>query len=241
MQSTLSHNMKNTLLLGCAFLGTALAALGQPAAIHRSQPFINGQMLVVSNNVTVTNGGPNTPYISPIGSNVQVGFTNGLSLSTNGSTVTTNFSSIVPNWANDVVVGSDANGNECTNYTITAMVNYTNIMLGQNQYTWPFNNTPTNYFPMAFSNTNAITLVFVRQTMDYYGATNFFGSSTSNDFFTWTFRAATNGITISTNVPIQFLVGASRIRLLTAACDNTTTSSGAQLNQVTLDGFVVHQ
>ena len=224
-------------------------AFAQNGAIHQNQSFLNGQGLFVTNNATITNNqvtvsgvggqGVGLFYISPSLVQLQSGYTNGLVLTTNGSTVYTNFSFVSPNWAQNVNGFANVNGDVGTpNVTLAALVNYTNVFLGPNQNFYPTNAATGTYIAAGVSNTNTVTLTFVRQVDSRFGDSYLSYGTTTADTFTWVFAApAAPGGVVTTNVPASFFTGTRRVMLKTVGASTASNSQGIILNDVSLSGF----
>jgi hypothetical protein len=244
--------MKKTLLsIGLACIATLAHGAG---ALWASQSFLNGQTLWITNNTTVTNpgyynfinhfasGDNGNWFITLSGANVQSGLTNTV-LSTNGTTVITNLITLLPYWSAfpNPIIPSNNNGDAQNNAAIWVAMDYTNILLGPNQNTFPTQYaTPTNYISPGNSNVNVVTFYFALGANSAYGDSYMnYDTFNTNDFFSF---AVTNqgaaGVTYRYQLPTQFTTGANRIMFWKATVSNISTNTpGIQLNQLWLGSF----
>lgn len=211
-------------------LAFATAAFGASKEF-RTQSFINGCNVIVSNNTTLTYGVSTGFYFFPSAS-VNLNATNAYVQSGIANTVNTNLTNPT---AFKLVEGfSDANGNPAS-AAITIGIGSTNVFLPPFT-TWP--PVSTNFYPAliaapSVSATNVVTFTFARAVM----GTNF-GTTSADKFVVAISATATTPIVVSTNLPTWFMQGTSAIQLLTVTADNATSSPGEWVNFVNLSGFI---
>lgn len=212
-----------------------LAANG--AVVHKTERFLTGTMLVVTNLSPYTALTSNQWYYSyTAGTNVQGGATNATGMTYPGPVTTC---PLAPN----------ANGDLNTTYAIQWVVGYTNGNSTYGKLFYPPGFTPTglnavwtNPAPPAMfasTGTNTVTVVVAPRESAEFGvpfATTYAGLKT----FTFSF-AVTNGVPNigSTNISSSLLQGASGLTILSITATNATTAGGAAvINGLNLVGWV---
>lgn len=235
--------MKKYLLSFAAIAALSLLTLstmtsGSRANDHQSASFFNNyQMLVLSNNVTVTNTTTNVFVLQNTLQPVLVGtnlvYTNVLSGSTNS------LGNLLPTWEVDVPITCLANGDVSTNIAFVLMCGSTNVLYQPYQLpplSWINTNGlfTTNYpvpaVAMTAASTNTITLTF--QAIKW--GTNVTTDSSANDRFTMTvIGTGLTPVVIATNAPAGFWSGTKAVSLVKIASDNST-SPGIIINDIRL-------
>jgi hypothetical protein len=206
---------------------------------HKTQTFVFGQQLIVSNNITVTNTTPGARFTLPSGQNAQALVTNSVVYTnTSAGNITNTF--VAPSWETDADVFTDLNGCIQTNITVTVVLNYTNFYFQPRQNFFNTGVTPTNDITLS-TPTNTVTFTFQKAawlpSWVQPGAVSTFDPNS-----TWSFAviASSTGTVWTTNVPLAFLAGAMKVRLYTVATSNVTnaSASGVILNNVAWSGWM---
>lgn len=172
-----------------AGLTLGLSALAQ-SPHYVTESFLNNcQWVVIPTNTTVGFNYTNVTYEQPI---LPQGWTNVLSLNTNLN------GNIIPAWEKDTGIFCDGFANVSTNYSISIMINNTNLLLGAQPSQGGFNTYPIP--PLSWFNTNgafiygAITNVFTNtygiissNIQQYYPTPPIAPASTSTNQLTFNF------------------------------------------------------
>lgn len=236
--------MKNKIkiALGVALGVLTISSFAQLSFKHKSQLFLNGQMLVISNNTTVTNITVGAAFIGPTfllttsGTSSNVVYTNASA----GLNITNTY--VSPTWETDIQTYADGNGLIMSNQAVTVVYNNTNFAFALNMPTNQLANanwtnsyfTLTNSYQNISTNISNSVVTFVFQKACY--GRNF--DTVTGDQFSFSFVAVSNvaGVFV-TNFPNSFLEGAGAIRLLSVATGNSNGTCGVLLNQVAYGGF----
>lgn len=209
-----------------SILCLGIAALSAKATDYKFASFIvDGQWLVVSNNVAVSNNTPNVYYFSDFSrTNVQTFVTTNTQGGTNGQ------------WEGDIDLNPLRDGGVNTNIAFMVVLNDTNYTAPAfqqtfNGYPLGYTNSPAPVFTLTTAATNNVTFVLQKSS----GLRRF---DTTN---TWSFSLQVQGTTpvvVATNMPSGFLAGAHRLRLFKISNDNAASSPGTLVSQAGIGQWV---
>jgi len=184
-----------------AGLTIGLTALAQSPHYVTESLLNNCQWVVIPTNTTIGFNYTNVTYEAPT---LPQGWTNVLSLNTNLN------GNIIPQWEKDAGIFSDLSANVCTNYSISIMINNTNLLLGTALAQGGYNSYPPP--PLSWFNTNgafiygAVTNVFTNSygivssnIQQYYPTPPIAPAATSTNSLTFNFVRETFPGYYSTN------------------------------------------
>lgn len=197
-----------------------------------SSSFINnGTYVLLTNNTTYANAGYGTNlwyFNYAYGTNILSGATNG-------------YGNPNPPTFIDAPIWVNGNGDASPNITITATVNVYSNFPPPFGYSPVVANTiwtnPVAQIPFDVDNSNTVTMVFSPIT-DSSLTTGF--ADGTNSFKTFTLIANAVGnlpFTVSSNVPTAFLVGASKIRLVSATASSVSGSTSVIIDNLKATGW----
>lgn len=228
----LKVNVGTTLLLLC-FTITPFTSF---ALVHKTERFLSGTMLYVTNSSAYTSAASNFWYYSyAAGTNVLAGATNNAALTW-------------PSPVNTVPIFPDINGDVNPNLAIQFIAGITNSGPVNQFLFYPPNFTPsmvstiwTNPAPVAFTiSTNVVTVVVApKDSNEFYISPTPSALWAYSKTFTFAFTNI-NGRPLvgQTNLPTGFLQGASGLQIVSIGVTNAGDGGiGAVINGINLVGW----